>query len=128
MTVITIAEADVVALGGRAPVVGRIDLWRVAPGRGGVKLGSHRMAGAEIDLGVWPPGTALHLLPRSPGMAGSWTVQVPDVPTITLADLITNHQVDLDTLTGAIGNSRWAPAEPLEQNLRPEPASRWVTP
>ncbi|TFC59394.1 MULTISPECIES: hypothetical protein [unclassified Cryobacterium] len=101
MTVVTIAAADIVSLGGSLPLSGFIDVWRLTPVAGGMdksKVGSQRVADGSLNLDSAPAGGAILLVPRGVGgLNQPWAV-IPPSGEISLVNLIAHHSVNPGTV------------------------------
>lgn len=100
MTIITISDADLVALGGTVPRSGRLQVWRLTAPVGQAEL--DRVKVAEIGMRntsfeVDPAGALAHVLDAAkvPGLSGeAWTVVIPATGTVSFSTLVSDHSVD----------------------------------
>jgi hypothetical protein len=100
MTIITISDADLVALGGTVPRSGRLQVWRLTAPVGQAEL--DRVKVAELGMRntsfeVDPAGALAHVLDAAkvPGLTSeAWTVIIPVTSSISLSTLIGEHSID----------------------------------
>ncbi|MGG7510967.1 hypothetical protein, partial [Plantibacter sp. YIM 135249] len=102
MTLVTVSDADLLALGGALPRQGFLQVWRVTGVAGKLdfaKEAEYPVRGA-VSFSIDPAGAMAHrLAPRGvPAISEQWLVTVPNVDTITLSGLVTAHSVDPSTL------------------------------
>jgi hypothetical protein len=99
MTIITISDADLVALGGAVPRSGRLQVWRLTAPVGQGELDRVKVAEFNVrasSFEIDPAGAVAHVIEAGAvaGLGDSWTVIVPSTGPVSLSALIDEHAVD----------------------------------